>query len=437
MKAATSSSSNRRGGKAGGAGVGKPRAWRRGTMKGRGGPDNAACKYRGVRQRTWGKWVAEIREPKHRTRLWLGSFATAEEAALAYDEAAIRIFGSRAQLNILDSKHLPASKSSDDNETSEDTATTSGNPLSTSTSSYSLRSNSTSTGLSAPSSGALLHSSINAAPAPALPPAMAPDLTLYCPAAAARAGSCPLEDISNLRLAPSSVLQQEIQPPCRTGQLGFKRLSGAECHETSLVEILLPSVPADLSTGVQQAQCGGDAVGVRRRIIPDETDEVSLDRTANRRSSLLDNEEEMAGAHQEEEGEDEDDDDGLPEGNTSIYRDVRPTREGAFSFERETLPPILPLLTPADDNFSFPDDANLQSQEFNVGAGLQGEDFKTFFEELEGVQELQRAGIGLDDSCCTSAAKIDSVVAPDIVSDPTVWAVPLDSSLSIDSFDWK
>lgn len=74
--------------------------WKKGSMKGKGGPQNAACEYRGVRQRTWGKWVAEIREPKKRARLWLGSFATAKEAALAYDIAACKLYGPLAELNL-------------------------------------------------------------------------------------------------------------------------------------------------------------------------------------------------------------------------------------------------------------------------------------------------------------------------------------------------
>jgi hypothetical protein len=74
--------------------------WKKGAMKGKGGPENAACEYRGVRQRTWGKWVAEIREPKKRARLWLGSFPTAQEAALAYDIAARKLYGPLAELNL-------------------------------------------------------------------------------------------------------------------------------------------------------------------------------------------------------------------------------------------------------------------------------------------------------------------------------------------------
>ncbi|KAI4388460.1 hypothetical protein MLD38_000782 [Melastoma candidum] len=73
---------------------------RKGCMRGKGGPENALCTYKGVRQRTWGKWVAEIREPNRGARLWLGTFGTSHEAAITYDAAARKLYGPDAKLNL-------------------------------------------------------------------------------------------------------------------------------------------------------------------------------------------------------------------------------------------------------------------------------------------------------------------------------------------------
>nr|GEU42341.1 ethylene-responsive transcription factor 13-like [Tanacetum cinerariifolium] len=70
------------------------------SARGKNAPVVDWTRYKGIRRRPWGKFAAEVTNPKKkRTRVWIGTFDTPEEAAFAYDKAAFELYGSKAKLN--------------------------------------------------------------------------------------------------------------------------------------------------------------------------------------------------------------------------------------------------------------------------------------------------------------------------------------------------